>query len=91
MARRWYVVCPEDGLELFHTADGAETRARQVLESWRSEASDTGWIDEIAELEWGEILCHERAVRTHCEPDPSGEFDALEDWELQGETKAGGL
>jgi len=81
--RRWYVVDPEDGLEFFATADAAETRAHECMAAWRSEASDGGeWVEEIGELEWGEAICHERAVRTECEPDPIGKYDTLEDWEL---------
>jgi len=92
MARRWYVVDPEDGLRFFDTADAAETRACECMVLWRSVAIDNGeWVEEIGELEWGEVICHERAVRIHCEPDPSGKYDMLEDWKLQGETKAGGL
>jgi len=82
--RRWYVVDPEDGLEFFATADAAETRAHECMAAWRSEASDGGeWVEEIGELEWGEAICHERAVCTKSEPDPNSKYgDTLEDWEL---------
>jgi len=83
MARRWYVVTPEHGIEFFDTSVDAEAYAHEAMKSWRSEASDGGeWIEEIGELEWGEIICHGRAVRTECEPDPSGKYDTIEDWEL---------
>jgi len=93
MSQRWYVVDPEDGLMFFDTSDAAETRAGECMASWRSAASDNGgWSEEIGELEWGEVICHGRAVCTKSEPDPNSKYgDTIEDWELQGETKAGGL
>jgi|GEM_PF-2393073 len=87
MARRWYVVTPEHGIEFFDTEDAedaAKTYAHEAMKSWRSEASDGGeWVEEIGELEWGEAICHERAVCTKSEPDPNSKYgDTLEDWEL---------
>jgi len=92
MTGRWYVVDPEDGLRFFDTEDAAKAYAHEAMKSWRSEASDNGeWVEEIGELEWGEVICHGRAVCTKSEPDPNSKYDTIEDWELQGETKAGGL
>jgi len=89
MSRRWYVVTPEHGVEFFETdtEDEAKTTAHEAMASWRREAdSDAGWIEDIGALEWGEAICHERAVCTTSGPDPNSECDTLEDWELKAPT-----
>ena len=69
---------PEHGVEFFETdtEDEAKTTAHEAMASWRRDAdSDAGWIEDIGALEWGEAICHERAVCTTSRPDPNSEYD----------------
>ncbi len=51
---RFFAYCPDDGFDVFETAEQAKAAAEQWIDSYRGDAVD-GWSEEVDQVCWGEI------------------------------------
>lgn len=88
MSKTWYAYDPEEGFEFFDTEDEARKWAEEAMEHYHDTASD-GWPDNIAALQWGEVLPRQVATCVASSPAPAGsEFDEMQEWVLEDVKRA---
>ena len=81
MAKRWFCNDPlGDGFSLFDTAEEAKDQAEKAFEECQDAASSDGWFEETDGICWGEV--RGQVVLTSSRPDPDGNWDAIEEYEL---------
>lgn len=79
--KRYFSNDPEGcGLQFHATAAQARAAAQRALGE-AEDASCEGWGENVDEISWGVVL--EAAAPRNERPDPSGEYDALVDYELE--------
>lgn len=74
MTEQFYVIDPEEGVDVYDTAQEAEDAAQAALEHYRDQCSD-GWHEDIAGLEWGRMVTLGHACQcnvVHAEDDETG-------------------
>lgn len=84
MKTQWYVRDPEDGLSVYDTEAEAKKRCEEILDEEQDRAAGDGWRDDMGDLEWGEMIVHQRATMVEESPAPEGSaFDSFQKWELR--------
>jgi hypothetical protein len=82
----WYVYDPIDGFSRYDSEEKAKAAAHRVMDEEAKNAPTDGWSEDIADLEWGEIVPHERACCVKSEPAPDDSEWAggeIQEWALK--------
>lgn len=78
----YYVIDTYTGFDTFDTEQEAKDCAEGMMEDHSAGAVD-GWPEGMANIEWGRLVPHARAVCIKEEPAPEGsEFDSIQEWKL---------
>lgn len=71
---------PDNGFELFETAEQAINYANDAIDYYRGESCD-GWDEQVEQVCWGELK--QETVMIDKKPDESGKFKFTCDFKLE--------
>lgn len=79
---QWYVIDPENGVEIHATAEEAQADAEACLEHLR-DCSVDGWHEDVQSLQWGRLVPYQWTCQTDLREAPEGsDHDYLCDYVL---------
>ena len=86
MSNKFYTYDPEEGIEIYYTAEQAQRAAQEIMDVYRDSASTDGWHEDQEALCWGELRQIENAQiisRRPGIPEDGDEFDEYLEYDLR--------
>jgi hypothetical protein len=81
---KFYTYDPEDGFEIWATAEQAERAAKEIMESYRDAASTDAWHEDQEAVCWGELRQMGHAQIVSRRPgEPGEEFDEYIEYDIR--------
>lgn len=79
----YYTCDPEEGLEVYDSAEQAEGACRAYMQVYADIATSEGWPECMEALEWGRLVPHARAQCVRRERPTDEHPDGAEEWGLR--------